>query len=62
MKMDKIMKLIRELAKSQGFYGRLYERLIELKENAPEAYEKVKKYWEDKNFKDPLDFILYIEE
>ena len=60
MKMDKILTLIQELAKSQGFYGRLYERLIELKENAPEAYEKVKKHWEDKNFRDPIDFIKYI--
>lgn len=56
--MEDIIKLIRELAKSQGFYGRLLENILELDD---ESYEELAGLWESKNFKDELDFILYIE-
>ena len=58
MKMEDIIKLIRELAKSQGFYGRLLESILELDN---ESYEELAGLWENKNFADGLDFILYIE-
>lgn len=58
MKMEDIIKLIRELAKSQGFYGRLLENILELD---GESYEELAGLWESKNFADGLDFILYIE-
>ena len=58
MKMEDIIKLIRELAKSQGFYGRLLESILELD---AENYEELAELWESENFADELDFILYIE-
>lgn len=58
MKMEDIIKLIRELAKSQGFYGRLLENILELDD---ESYKELAGLWESKNFADGLDFILYIE-
>lgn len=61
MKMNEILDLIRGLAQSQGMYGRLYAELMRLKEEEPETYEEVKKDWEARNFKEPLDFILFFE-
>lgn len=58
MKMEDIIKLIRKLAKSQGFYGRLLESITELSD---EKYKELTELWEGKNFADDLDFILYIE-
>lgn len=58
MKMEDIIKLIRGLAKSQGFYGRLLESISELDD---ESYGKLAELWESKKFTDDLDFILYIE-
>lgn len=61
MKMNQIMDLITELSYSQGFYGRLRRDILELKENDPFTYEAIVNDWESRNFKDSLDFILYIE-
>lgn len=41
------------LASSQGYYGRLYE---ELKNN-----KRLLEYLVDKNFKDELEFIMFME-
>lgn len=62
MTMDEIMDVIKELAQSQGMYGRLYRAIQEAKEEAPGEYEKLKTDWEAHNFKTALDFILFIEE
>ena len=61
MKMEEIVKSIKDLAKSQGFYGRLLENLMDLQENDLEGYNRVKEELESKNFKDVVDLILYIE-
>jgi predicted transposase YbfD/YdcC len=34
---------------------------MELKENDSESYEKLKEHWEWMNFKDWVEFVLYIE-
>ena len=62
MKMNEILDLIRGLAQSQGSYGRMYRDIMEIKETNPEGYQELVAEWEAKNFKDPLDFILYIEQ
>lgn len=62
MKMDDILEAIEGLAHSQGFYGRLYADLMELKEEDPEGYEEYKNTLEEQNFKDLLDMVLYFEE
>lgn len=59
--MEDILKLIRSLALSQGFYGRLLRYIIELRENDPEVYLDLVDEWESKHFKTDLDFILYLE-
>lgn len=61
MKMNQIMDLITELSCSQGFYGRLKRDILEMKENFPDQYDMLVENWESQNFKDSLDFILYIE-
>jgi hypothetical protein len=61
MKMNQIMNLITELSYSQGFYGRLKRDILEMKENFPDQYDMLVENWESQNFKDSLDFILYIE-
>ena len=61
MKMWQILQLIDDLSQSQGLYCRLKEDIFYIKENHPERYEKLVNDWESQNFKDSLDFILYIE-
>lgn len=61
MKMDEIINVIRKLSYSQGFYGRLYQRIIELKNNDIDTYEMLKNELESQNFRDDLDMILYFE-
>jgi len=62
MKMNEIINLIRTLAQSQGFYGRLHTAVLELRDEDPDGYEKLTKEWEAQNFQSALDFILYIEQ
>jgi len=61
MKMDDILNLIRQLACSQGMYGRFYRDLMDVKECNIDAYEGIKEELESQNFKDALDFILWFE-
>lgn len=61
MSFDKILELIKQLARSQGSYGRLLQNIMELKENDSESYEELKEHWENLHFKDWMEFILYIE-
>ena len=58
MKMDEIMRLIEMLAKSNGFYSRLLNQIAELPEH---VYNELKKEWEEQNFKDDIEFILWLE-
>ena len=61
MKMEDILNAIRELASSQGFYGRLLRDLTELKENDLESYNSIKEELESQKFADTLDLIIYLE-
>lgn len=60
-KMKDIINVIRNLSCSQGMYGRLLCDLAELKENNPEAYKKLSKEWESKEFRSTLDFVMFYE-
>ena len=53
MNKEQILEAIRELAKSQGFYGRLLEGIREHKE----ILDKL----EQQNFKDSVDMVMWIE-
>lgn len=61
MKEKELLNIIIELSYSQGFYGRLYRDLMEIKEQEIETYKEIIKEWESQNFTTSLDFILYLE-
>ena len=61
MKRESILGIIRDLAKSKGFYGRLYMDLMFMQKDSPEQYEEIMEELESKNFSDPVDLVLYIE-
>ena len=58
MKREEILELVKSLARSQGFYGRLYRDWTSA---SKEDQQAIKEYLEAKNFKSGLDFILFIE-
>lgn len=53
MNKEQILDVIKSLAKSQGFYGRLLEHI-----NDEPSYLD---FLEKQNFVDVVDFVLYIE-
>lgn len=57
MNKEEILKAIRGLAMSQGFYGRLYEKLIDGSSESNELIEKMV----EENFKDVVDMVLWLE-
>lgn len=57
MNREQIINTIRNLAKSQGFYGRLYEALC----SSEEDYEEIMFMLERQNFKDDIDLIMFFE-
>lgn len=57
MKKNEILELVKSLANSQGFYTGLYQFL---NSNTLES-EQYLDHLESKNFKDAVDFILYLE-
>ena len=53
MNKQEILNIVKNLARSQGFYGSLYEELI----NNPDYLEVLSKL----NIRDEVDLILYLE-
>lgn len=61
MNVIQVIDVIRELSHSQGFYSRMYERILEIQRNEPECFENFKREVEAQNFKDSVDVVLYFE-
>lgn len=61
MKRDELMEVIYSLAGSNGFYNRLANSLAGMKRYDTEMYDKVMTEWEEMNFTDIIDFIMYLE-
>ena len=61
MNREQIMETIRQLAHSQGSYGRFYRDLCEMREEDPDRFEEVMTLLEEENFKDAVDLIMYLE-
>ena len=61
MCIEEIMDVIKGLAMSQGFYGRLLRALEELKNEDVHKYQDVVLELEGQNFKDPIDVVMYFE-
>jgi len=62
MSIDDVMENVEQLSHSQGFYGRLYERLCEIRDNEPDAWDKVVTDLEAQHFRTALDMVLYFEQ
>lgn len=62
MDMDRILDVIRSLACSQGFYGRLYRDLMEIQDQDPDRYDEITAALENEKFRSPLDVVLYFEQ
>ena len=61
MKMEDILNVIRKLASSQGFYGRLLASMETMEEMFPKDYEEVVKELESQNFQNAVDLVMYFE-
>lgn len=58
MKEKEILETFRQLARSQGFYGRL---LVTIEDMSEDDYRELFDILEAQNFNDPVDLILYLE-
>ena len=57
MNREQILNAIRSLAASQGFYGRLYERLTDGSDSAEDFLDTM----EEQNFGDVVDMVMWLE-
>lgn len=61
MKYNDIKQVIQNLARSQGFYGRLLSAMNEAEENDIDQFNNMVKYLELQNFNDAVDIVLFFE-
>ena len=61
MNVLQVLDVIRDLSHSQGFYSRLYETVLELKQNDEAAFNEFAKVVEAQNFRDSVDVVLFFE-
>lgn len=58
---DQVLEVIESLSHSKGFYARLLEDALYLKDNDPDTYNKWKEEMEKQKFVSPLDIVMYFE-
>ena len=58
MNREQILDAFRSLARSQGFYGRLLEQIDSVDEETREAFLSD---LENRNFRDVVDLVMWIE-
>lgn len=56
-----VIDVIRELSHSQGFYSRIYRNILLMQENDPDSFEVFREMVESKNFKEPVDVVIFFE-
>lgn len=61
MDREAILGAIADLARSQGFYGRLLRAIEEVREEDEARYEELMETLEAQNFGDTVDMVLYFE-
>lgn len=61
MTFEQVMGVIKELAKSQGFYGRIYYSIMELEQTNPDEFAYFREDIEGQHFTDVIDIINYFE-
>lgn len=59
MSENQVLDTIKQLSHSQGFYGRLLQRLEEVKGEDPDLYQEFME--QCKNCKNPVDLVMMIE-
>lgn len=57
MKREQILNAISNLSASQGFYGRLYEKLTDGSEESEDFLNTL----EEQNFGDVVDMVMWLE-
>ena len=61
MSILEVIEVIRKLAPHQGFYSRLYARIMNCMEHDPELFNDFKEVIEAQKFKDSVDVCLFFE-
>ena len=61
MSWREVIDVIKMLAHSQGFYGRLLRSIEEQYEEDYENWEAFMQYLEEQKFKDTLDVVMFFE-
>lgn len=56
-----VIEVIKDLAKSQGFYSRLWQSIQENILTDEDEYENFQQFCEQQNFKDAVDLVLFFE-
>ena len=59
---EQVIDVIKKLSYSQGFYGRLLEEIMYIKENEPDKFEVFKEVIEEQEFKTAVDIVLFFEQ
>lgn len=59
---EQVIEIVEMLSHSQGFYGRLLNEIMYLKENEIEKFEVFKKVIEEQKFTNPVDVVLFFEQ
>lgn len=59
MTSKQIIQLFKDLARSQGFYGRLLVQLQDIRSNDPEKFEEIMQAFS--KYDNPVDLIMAIE-
>lgn len=58
---DQVIEVIEMLSHSQGYYGRLLNEIMYIKENDPEKFDDFKFIIERKGFTNPVDVVMFFE-
>ena len=58
---NQVIEVVEMLSHSQGFYGRLLNRIKEMEEYEQENFDQFKSIVEGQYFTDPVDVVLFFE-
>lgn len=58
---EEVIEVVEMLSHSQGFYGRLLNRIKEMEEYEPENFGQFKTIVEEQHLTDPVDVIMFFE-
>ena len=59
---NQVIGVVEMLSHSQGFYGRLLNRIKDMEENELDNFVQFKTIVEEQHFTDPVDVVLFFEQ